>query len=65
MREVASSPGARSSRCRSRLFLDTFAHQDAKLLYERAGWTHAGDIPRFALAPEGTLEATSFYYRLL
>jgi len=50
---------------RSTLFLDTFAHQDARRLYEAAGWTHAGDIPAFARTAYGTLGATSYYYRLL
>ncbi|HVM44475.1 MAG TPA: GNAT family N-acetyltransferase, partial [Candidatus Thermoplasmatota archaeon] len=50
---------------RTTLFLDTFAHQDARRLYERAGWTHAGDIPAFARTAEGALQATSLYYRLL
>lgn len=50
---------------RTTLFLDTFAHQDARRMYEAAGWKHAGDIPQFARTAEGTLEATSYYYRLL
>lgn len=50
---------------RTTLHLDTFAHQEARRAYEAAGWTHAGDIPAFARTPEGTLAATSHYYRLL
>ena len=50
---------------RSTLYLDTFAHQDARRMYEAAGWTHAGDIPAFASTADGKLEATSLYYRLL
>lgn len=50
---------------RTSLFLDTFADQDARRLYEAAGWRHAGDIPEFALMADGTLGATSYYYRLL
>lgn len=60
----AIDDAARDAR-RSTLYLDTFAHQSARLLYEQAGWRHAGDVPQFALTAEGTLEATSFYYRLL
>jgi acetyltransferase len=50
---------------RSTLVLDTFAHQDARRLYEAAGWTHAGDVPAFARTAEGALAATSYYYRML
>lgn len=50
---------------RSTLFLDTFAHHDARKLYEAAGWVHSGDIPAFARTPDGELRATSIYFRLL
>lgn len=50
---------------RTTLVLDTFAHQDARRLYEAAGWTHAGDVPAFARTEDGTLGATSYYYRIL
>lgn len=56
---------AARERGRTTLYLDTFAHQDARRLYEAAGWIHAGDIPAFARTAEGDLAATSYYYRLL
>lgn len=49
---------------RTTLYLDTFAHQSARKLYERCGWTRAGDIPRFASDGTG-IHATSLYYKLL
>ncbi len=50
---------------RSTLFLDTFADQGARRLYEESGWCHAGDIPAFARTSTGALGAASLYYRIL
>ena len=50
---------------RTTLHLDTFADQKARVFYESCGWTHAGDIPEFALTLDGRLGATSLYYKLL
>ena len=46
------------------LVLDT-ASDDARRLYERLGWVRVGDIPAYALLPEGGPCATTFYYRQL
>jgi GNAT superfamily N-acetyltransferase len=46
------------------LTLDT-ATDAAARLYERMGWALAGDIPDYALNPDGTLTATSFYWKKL
>jgi GNAT superfamily N-acetyltransferase len=46
------------------LTLDT-ATPDAVRLYERMGWTPAGAIPKYALNPDGTLTATTFYWKEL
>jgi ribosomal protein S18 acetylase RimI-like enzyme len=46
------------------LTLDT-ATDAAARLYERLGWALAGDIPDYALNPDGTLTATSFYWKRL
>ncbi|MEA3200324.1 MAG: acetyltransferase [Thermoplasmata archaeon] len=53
------------ARGRTTLYLDTFAHQEARRMYEACGWTHAGDIPAFSVTAEGTLGTTSLYYKLL
>lgn len=47
------------------LVLDTVTGGDAQRLYEREGWQHAGDVPRYALMPDGTPCGTSFYYKHL
>ncbi|HZU36397.1 MAG TPA: GNAT family N-acetyltransferase [Gemmataceae bacterium] len=47
------------------LVLDTITGGDAARLYERLGWTRVGDIPGYALLPEGGLCSTTMYYRNL
>ncbi len=44
--------------------LDT-ANGTAARLYERQGWVKVGEIPNFALYPDGTPCATVFYYKEL
>jgi ribosomal protein S18 acetylase RimI-like enzyme len=46
------------------LVLDT-ANSTAARLYERQGWLKIGEIPNFALYPDGTPCATVFYYKEL
>ena len=45
------------------LVLDAVTHGDAARLYERLGWVRVGDIPNFALMPDGKPCGTTFYYR--
>ncbi|VVE76208.1 GNAT family N-acetyltransferase [Pandoraea captiosa] len=47
------------------LVLDTVTGGDAERLYQRAGWQRAGDVPKFALMPDGAFCATTFYYKHL
>ena len=47
------------------LVLDAVAGGDAARLYERLGWVRVGDIPDFALFPQGGFCSTTFYYRSL
>jgi GNAT superfamily N-acetyltransferase len=47
------------------LVLDTVAGSDASRLYERLGWMRVGDVPRFALWPQGGFCSTTFFYRNL
>lgn len=49
---------------RTTLVLDT-ASDDARRLYERLGWIKVGDIPAYALLPDGTPCATTYYFREL
>ena len=47
------------------LVLDAVTGGDAARLYERLGWTRVGDIPDYALFPNGGLCSTTVYYRHL
>ncbi len=47
------------------LVLDTVTGSTAARLYERLGWVRVGDIPNYALMPDGVPCATTVYYRLL
>ena len=46
------------------LTLDT-ATGDAERLYERLGYARAGSIPDYAMNPDRSLTATTFYYKRL
>jgi GNAT superfamily N-acetyltransferase len=50
---------------RTLLVLDTVTGGDAERLYTRLGWTRVGDIPDYALFPDGRLCATTVFYRRL
>jgi GNAT superfamily N-acetyltransferase len=45
------------------LVLDAVTGGDAARLYERLGWVKVGDIPGFALFPNGGPCSTTYYYR--
>ncbi len=47
------------------LVLDTVTNSDASRLYDRLGWTRVGDIPDYALFPDGGLCSTTIFYRRL
>jgi len=48
---------------RDLLVLDAVTGGDAERLYTRLGWQRVGIIPRFALMPDGTSCATTFFYK--
>ncbi|MBI5279774.1 MAG: GNAT family N-acetyltransferase [Burkholderiales bacterium] len=50
---------------RNVLVLDTVTGGDAERLYQRAGWQRVGDVPKYALMPEGGLCSTTFYFKHL
>lgn len=50
-------------RKRTLLVLDTAAVDGASRLYERHGYTFAGEIPDYALTPFGELTATRLYWK--
>ena len=47
------------------LVLDTVTASDAARLYERLGWIRVGEIPGYALWPDGRPCATTYYYKPL
>jgi len=50
---------------KSVLVLDTVTGGDAERLYERAGWQRVGEVPNYALMPDGELCGTTFYCKQL
>ena len=50
---------------RTVLVLDTVTGGDAERLYQRSGWQRVGDVPGYALMPNGELCSTTFYYKHL
>jgi GNAT superfamily N-acetyltransferase len=50
---------------RSLLVLDAVTDGDAARLYARLGWTRVGDVPGFALYPDGRECGTTYFYRRL
>ena len=47
------------------LVLDTVTGGDAERVYRRAGWSRVGEVPDYALMPNGDLCATTFYCKNL
>lgn len=47
------------------LVLDTATGSGAEYFYQRCGWQKVGEIPRYALMPDGELTATSIFYKFL
>jgi predicted N-acetyltransferase YhbS len=47
------------------LVLDTCKGYDAERLYASTGWIRVGEIPGYALNPDGTLCDTVFFYKTL
>jgi GNAT superfamily N-acetyltransferase len=47
------------------LVLDAVTGGDGARLYERLGWVRVGEIPGYALLPQGGLCSTTVYYRNL
>jgi ribosomal protein S18 acetylase RimI-like enzyme len=54
-----------ADRSRTLLVLDTATDGGASALYERLGYTLAGEIPDFALKPHGGLTGTKLYWKRL
>jgi len=50
---------------RTLLVLDAVTDGDAARMYARHGWVRVGDVPKFALYPDGGYCSTTYYYRNL
>lgn len=50
---------------RTLLILDTRTDDTASILYRKLGYQEAGQIPQFARSSAGTLDGTTFFYKLL
>ena len=48
---------------RTLLVLDAVTGGDGARLYERLGWHRVGDIPNYALMPQGGFCSTTYFYR--
>ncbi|TFW30302.1 GNAT family N-acetyltransferase [Massilia horti] len=59
---MATVEDAAREQGKSVLVLDT-ASADAERLYERLGWTRVGEVPQYALLPDGKLSGTTFFYK--
>ena len=57
--EVARSEG------KTVLVLDTVTGGDAERLYARSGWQRVGEVPKYALMPDGEFCGTTLYYKHL
>jgi GNAT superfamily N-acetyltransferase len=60
---AAAEDGARQAG-KTLLVLDT-ASDDAERLYARNGWQRCGEIPSYALWPDGRSCATTFFFKFL
>jgi GNAT superfamily N-acetyltransferase len=45
------------------LVLDTVTGSDAERLYQRAGWQRVGEIPKYALMPDGRFCSTTYFFK--
>ena len=48
---------------RTLLVLDAVTGGDAARMYARHGWVRVGDVPNFALYPDGRYCSTTYFYR--
>jgi ribosomal protein S18 acetylase RimI-like enzyme len=53
------------ARGRTLLVLDAVTNGDAARLYSTLGWQRAGDIPHYALMPDGAPCSTTYFYKSL
>ena len=61
---LAAAEGSALDAGKTLLVLDT-ASSDAERLYARQGWQRCGQIPNYALMPDGAPCATTIFFKLL
>ncbi|CCD36562.1 GCN5-related N-acetyltransferase [Candidatus Paraburkholderia kirkii UZHbot1] len=64
-RLMAAADEAARDAGKSVLVRDTVTGGDAERLYARARWQRVGVVPNYALMPDGTLCATTFFHKQL
>ncbi len=64
-RLLAAAEEAARAAGRTVLVLDTVTGGAAWHLYQRCGWQRVGDIPRYALMPDGTFCSTTYFHKQL
>ncbi|MES2718094.1 MAG: GNAT family N-acetyltransferase [Pseudomonadota bacterium] len=64
-RLLAAAEDAARSAGKTVLVLDTVTGGDAERLYARAGWQRVGEIPHYALMPDGTPCSTTYFHKQL
>ena len=62
---MAAAEAAAREMGRTMLVLDTIAGEAGERLYARMGWVRVGEIPDFALMPDGRPAATTIFYKAL
>lgn len=62
---LAAAEQAAAEAGRTLLVLDTVTASDAERLYVRAGWQRCGEIPRYALYPDGRPCPTTVFYKFV
>lgn len=60
---MRAAEAAARDRGKTLLVLDAVTGGDAARLYQRLGWTRVGDIPGYALMPDGATCGTTYYYK--
>ena len=64
-RLVEAAESAARDEGKTLLVLDAVTDGDAARLYARVGWQRVGDIPNYALMPDGPPCSTTYFYKAL
>lgn len=62
---LAAAEAAARTAGKTVLVLDTVTGGDAERLYARCGWQRVGEIPNYALMPDGALCSTTYFHKQL